>query len=431
MGFFLLRWLRVVLYVLIRVFSCATFVVLVGVLWCIVNIKDRITQGLVNSVAMDVLRINDNQYPGFHARFGTVKADGSRLISYYYFYRVGGRNGKQANYFIGNSAQMDAGVARRIAAKIYPHVSAGEDILQLKFAAEKQQIRLKDFWRFSAKDLFLIKYKNASDAVRNIEVNVLPQIGSVTLDKITNELVELRVFSPLIKAQKMSQLKVIASQLRGVLEHAVSNGYLRSQPIKRFKTIPPVKHVIQKVEVDLSAAQIKGIYYRAVKTTTHRAYLYTLRLQILTGQPLSTILASYRQDIKGNYWSLRATNGKLSGKIIPLQGPLKALFKEIISRFPLVNSLYLFPSKIARNGVDAAMDGRALAKAQQRFILDIHGQAIAMGSLIKQVELAMVRVNVPLLVVAYLFNRKVSDYLTLDPKDPLIALGLTQWYSGK
>ena len=86
------------------------------------NIKERITQALLAHVDLTINRINDNQIIGFHVRLGKLKLDGSRLASYYYFYRIGGRNGRQVNYFIGNSDVIDAGVARRIALKIEPHL---------------------------------------------------------------------------------------------------------------------------------------------------------------------------------------------------------------------------------------------------------------------------------------------------------------------
>jgi len=394
------------------------------------RIKERITQGGITSVASNVTRVNDSQYPGFHARFGKPKDDGTRLVSYYYFYRVGGRNGKQCNYFIGNSEQIDAGVARRIAAKIQPLVKRGEDILKLKFNSEKDHVRLSEFWRFSGEKMFSKKYKNANDAIRNIERNVLAQIGSVPLDKITNELVELRIFRPLLKQKKLSQLKSVASQLRGLLQFAVDSDYLVAQPIKPLTGLLVTALIPQRKSQSLSGPQIKGIYYRAAKTPKLLAYLYTLRIQILTGQSLSSILASYRQDIKGNYWSLRATNGKLTGKIIPLHGPLKILLKEVIVAFTTPDSLFLFPSKLVRNGGDVAMDPRAIAKSQQRFIMEVQGTKITSSELIQHIEMAMVELGVPGLVVAYLFDRKIEQYLTLDPKDQSIATGLTQWYSG-
>ncbi len=419
---------------LIELVGCATFVMCKVFFEAILNIKERISQGLFSSLGNDVKRVNDSQYIGFHARLGKPKADGSRLISYYYFYRVGGRNGKQVNYFIGNSEQMDAGVARRIAMKIEPHVKAGEDLLKLKFEAEKKHVRLKDFWSFCGKDFFVRKYKNSRDAIRNIEADVLPQLGSVTLDKLSQHLIELRVFSPLIKRSKVSQMKVVASQFKVLLQHAVENDYLASQPIRQtsFNTTKPNNRTKPALaELTLSPAQIKGIYYRAAKSDKNNAYLYTLRIQILSGQSLSTILASYRQDIKGNYWSLRGTNGKLTGKVIPLQGPLKLLFKDVLTRFPTPESLFLFPSKSGRKDGEDGMDARAVAKSQQRFIANVHGETLSMSKLRKQIEQAMVNIGIDPLVVAYLFDRKVDGYLRLTPKDKAIEHGLNHWYNGK
>jgi len=392
--------------------------------------RDRITQMLVTSVDNNVIRINDSQYVGFHARFGKVKADGTRLISYYYFYRIGGRNGKQCNYFIGNSEQMDAGVARRIAAKIEPLIKRGEDIVKLKFDAEKEHVRLNDFWRFSGEEFVKNKYKNSSDVIRSIEKNVLAQLGSVPLDKLTHHLVMLRVFEPLLKQKKLSQLKVVASQLRALLQHAVDKNYLNVQPIKPLRGVMAKKAVVSNPPLLLSGPQIKGIYYRAMKTPDQLAYLYTLRIQILTGQSLSTILASYRQDIKGNYWSLRASNGKLTGQKIPVQGPLKTLFKDVVAGFSNPSSLFLFPSKLKRNGNDVAMDPRSIAKSQQRFIIAVQGTKVTSSELMRNIEVAMIDLGISGLVVAHLFNRKIEQYLRLDPKDQSISTGLTQWYNG-
>jgi len=390
-----------------------------------VNIKERISPALIASLASDVNRVNDNQYIGFHARLGQRKGDGSRLVSYYYFYRVGGRNGQQINYFIGNSDTLDAGTARRIAMQIEPHIKAGKDILKMKFEAQKSNVRLKDFWRFLGREFFLNKYKNSQDALRNIEVAVLPQLGSVPLDKLQQQLIELRVIKPLVDAKKFSQLRVVVSQFRALLQLAVDHQYLQKQPLKHHVVIGegPAKAV---ADDHLSGAQIKGIYYRAGKSQKQSVYLYTLRLQILTGQPLSVILASYRQDIKGNSWLLRATNGKLTGKILPLGGPLKVLLKEVLKRFPNAHSLYLFPSK----GREVGMDARAIAKSQRRFIASVHGHGIAMSALLKDIETAMINIGVEPLVVGYLFGKKLDSYLALDPRDTAIEQGLQQWYRG-
>lgn len=422
--------LQIPLCLLFGVIDCATFVLSRCFVGWVMVIKERISVAVVKNARVELKRINDNQYQGFHARLGKLRADGSRLISYYFFYRVGGRNGRQSNYFIGNSDTMDAGVARRIAGQIHPLVKAGKDILKLKFQSEKEQVRLKDFWRFSGREYFEKKYKNSDDYIRNIERDVLPNIGSVHLRKLSDRLIQLRVFKPLIERGKPNQVKAVASQLKSLLGYAIETDYLTSLPIKS----PLIGHAnaesTQGDEVVISPAQIKAIYYRATKESGNKPYLYTLRLQILTGQSLSTILASYRQDIKGNYWSLRSTSGKLTGKVIPLQGPLKALLKEVLERFSTAQSLYLLPSKKCNDTLDVSLDPRALAKSQQRFIINVIEQKISMSKLCKQVEAAMVTNGVPVLVVAYLFDRKVEDYLRLFAKDPVIAAGLTQWYNG-
>ncbi|MDP2560319.1 hypothetical protein [Psychrobium sp. 1_MG-2023] len=404
------------------------------------NLKLRISAAELAKCSLEVTRVNDSQISGFHARFGKTNSDGYRLISYYFYYRLGGRNGRQVNYFIGNSSTMDVGTARRIAMQIEPLVKQGKDIVQMKFEAEKQTVKLKTFWRFKGADFIMKKYKNSQDAKRNFEVDILPKIGSVELSKISQRLVEVRVLKPLVSAGKKSQAKVILSQLKALLSFAVDQQYLTHQPIKKvdpsfFGSTDLSNSDLNSREprdgdAILSGAQLKGIYFRASKATRRSAFLFTLRLQILTGQSLSTICQSYRQDIKANRWLLRGSDGKLTGKSIPVTGPLKALLKEVVTEFTNRESLYLFPGKGARAKQDRNMDSRALAKAQQRFIFDVHQERVSMTQLLSDIKHAMITLKINPLVIAYLFHDNLSGYLAIESDCPSIAVGLEQWYGG-
>lgn len=396
------------------------------------NISERITEQSIAFCSADVLRINDNVLKGFHVRLGKLKLDNSRLASFYFFYRVGGRNGRQVNYFIGNSEQMDAGLARRIAVQIEPHVKAGKDVQQMKFNAEKGGVKFKEFWRFQGEEFVLVKYKNGSDIVSQFRRHILPKIGSIDLEKLSHRLIGLRIVSPLIEENKLGTARQLVSVLKQVLEKAVLEKYLQEQPIENFpqlKVSRPVKEVKENSN-QLTGAQIKGIYYRASKMSNRSVYLFTLRLQILSAQSLSMICRTFRQDIKGNKWLLRDSSGKLSGKVIPLDGPLKALLKQGVKDHTNAQSLYLIPGKGKRIIADQSMDPKSLAKLQQKFILDVHGHKRTMTQLLGDIEQAMIDVQVPPLVVAYLFHKKVESYLKLAPDDPSVKAGLTIWYGG-
>lgn len=395
--------------------------------------KDRITEQAITTCSPEIKRINDSVLNGFHVRLGVPRIDGARLASYYFFYRVGGRNGRQVNYFIGNSETMDAGLARRIALQIELHVKAGKDIEEMKFSAEKEQAKVKDFWRFLGREFIAEKYKNGQEICRLFEQHILPQIGSIQLAKINQRIVELRIINPLLKVKKFSTARSVIVYLKQLLKYAVKMNYLDSQPIDNLSINREVssnddKH--REHELSLTGAQLKGIYYRASKVTGSNTYLFTLRLQILSGQSLATICRAFRQDIKGNKWLLRDRNGKLSGKVIPCDGPLKTLLKHGVKQFTNAQSLYLLPGKGARKKDDRAMDAKSLAKLQQQFIFDVHGSKRSMGNMLKDIEKAMIDVGVSPLVVAYLFHRKVDSYLVLANDDPAIAEGLNQWYRG-
>jgi hypothetical protein len=395
------------------------------------NILGRITEQNISIANERAQRINDNVLKGFHARFGPCKEDGTRLVSYYFFYRIGGRNGRQVNYFIGNSQSMDAGLARRIAMQIEPHVKAGKDILKMKFEGEKEAVRFKDYWRYLGESFVLEKYKNGHDICRQIKQYVLPQIGSIHLKKLNHRLICLRVVDPIIDQEKLSVARSIISYLKQILQHAVAHDYITMVPMNTFENL--TKRIISnpaEERVHLSGSQIKGIFYRASKSTAKNAYLFTLRLQILSGQSLATICRSYRQDIKGNKWLLRDRNGKLNGKLIPLDGPLKALLKQGVKDYTIAQSLYLLPGKGARGKADKSMDPKSLAKHQKQFTFEVHGHQLSMSQLLVDVEQAMLHVGVTPLVVAYLFHKKVESYLQLAPDDPMISDGLQKWYRG-
>lgn len=396
------------------------------------NISERISEQVISLVALNVLRINDNVLKGFHARLGKPKEDGTRLVSYYFFYRVGGRNGRQVNYFIGNNQTIDAGLARRIAIQVDQHVKDGKDILKMKFEAEKEAVRFKDFWRYLGEEFILNKYKNGHEICRQFNQYILPQIGSIHLQKLNHRMISLRVIEPIILDKKVSIARTMVSYLKQLLLYAFKHDYISKMPILTFDALSiknkPVTN--KSVTTHLSGAQIKGVYYRANKAGSNSVYLFTLRLQILTGQSLATICRSYRQDIKGNKWLLRDRNGKLNGKAIPLEGPLKTLLKEGVKEYSLATSLYLIPGKGSRAKDDKSMDPKSLAKHQQKFINEVQGQSLSMTQLLLDIKNAMIQVGVSPLVVAYLFHTKVEEYMQLTADDPLIIEGLNTWYNG-
>jgi len=395
------------------------------------NVSERISEHTIGLAKHNVNRINDNVIKGFHVRFGKLNNDGSRLVSYYFFYRIGGRNGRQVNYFIGNSQSMDAGLARRIALQIEAHLQAGSDIEKMKFEAEKEQVKVKGFWRYLGRDFVLNKYKNGLDVCRLFEQYILPQIGSIQLTKLSHRLIKLRVVDPLIAKDQVSLARSVISYLKQLLQHSVSNNYLTTMPLMKFDVLAINPNVINKDDrVHLTGPQIKGIYYRASKANAKSTYLFTLRLQILSGQSLAVICRSYRQDIKGNKWLLRDINGKLNGKTIPLDGPLKALLKQGVKEFSNPASLYLLPGKGRRKDADRPIDSKSLAKHQKCFIDEVQGVTLSMSQFLIDIELSMIEVGVNPLVVAYLFHKKTAPYLQLSPDDPLIAQELQNWYLG-
>ncbi|NRA70479.1 MAG: DUF4102 domain-containing protein [Gammaproteobacteria bacterium] len=392
--------------------------------------KNRITDTLLRTLTSEDLRVNDVDIPGFHIRLGRPNTDGHRLVSYYFFYRLGGKNGRQVNFFIGNSSSLSAGEARRIALQIQPLVKAGKNLEKMQFEQQTSAVKLKDFWQFVGLEKFKKYYKNSQDPIRNIEGFILPMIGSVTLDQIDLRLIELRVFKPLLKNNKRSYLRIVAAQLNALFKMAVAEGAISQSQFIPFvvKLSPIIKSSMTLTK--MTGAQIKGIYYRASKIENHPAFLYCLRLQILSGQSLAVICRSYRQDVKANKWLLRNSDGKLSGRIIPLSGPLKSLTKFILKTFPKPNSLYLFPGQ-HRQGAsqdDATMDIRALAKGQKRFIESVHQIAITQRDFLVNIEQAMISQKINPLAVAYIFDKKLASNLMVAPEDPIIATALTQWH---
>lgn len=394
------------------------------------NISDRVTEQVIAHCGDDVTRINDSAIKGFHVRLGVRKSDTPRLASYYFFYRIGGRNGRQVNYFIGNSETMDAGLARRIALQIQLHVAEGKDIEKMKFEAEKEHVRLKDFWRFLGRNYIAKRYARGEEICTMIEKHVLPAIGSIHLVKLSERIITLRVINPLLQQKKISAAKSVFSYLKQLLVFAVKKDYLMQLPIQQMARISHQPTSVSKDSVSLTGAQLKGIYYRAHKDTSHSAYLFTLQLQILSGQTLATICRAFRQDIKGNKWLLRGRDGKLSGVVLPLDGPLKKLLKQGVKDFSNAQSLYLLPGKGARAKQDKGMDPKSLAKLQQQFIKEIHQHSCSMTRLLKDIEQAMISIGIEPRVVAYLFHRKVDHYFALDADDPMIQQGLNQWYQG-
>lgn len=397
----------------------------------VMNISERITEQNVNVADTNVVRINDNVIKGFHARFGQPKADGTRLVSYYFFYRVGGRNGRQINYFMGNSKSMDAGLARRIALQIEPHIAAGKDILKMKFESEKKDIRFKDFWRYLGEEFIQNKYKNSDEICRQFQHYILPQIGAIHLSKLSARLIKLRIIDPLLQENKTSLTRTLLNFINKILQYAASLDYIPALPILVIDGLTPcIKSKEMTTLPILTGAQIKGVYYRANSSSDKSVYLFTLKLQILTGQSLAIICRTYRQDIKGNKWLLRDRNGKLNGRSLPIDGPLKVLLKQGVKDFSRPQSLYLIPGKGSRAKDDKSMDPKSLAKHQKKFINEIHGIALSMSQLLKDIKQAMLQVGVSPLVVAYLFHQKVESYLQLSTDDPLIASGLDTWYHG-
>lgn len=70
------------------------------------KVSQKITDAVIANVPAEVKRVLDTEIRGFYLDVGAQKANGSRRMSYYLYYRIGGRHGTERRYKIGEVAVM-------------------------------------------------------------------------------------------------------------------------------------------------------------------------------------------------------------------------------------------------------------------------------------------------------------------------------------
>lgn len=116
------------------------------------KVSQKITDAVIASLPAEVKRVVDIEIRGLYLDVGAQKTDGSRRMSYYLYYRIGGRNGTERRYKIGEAALMTAGQARAEAKKLKSRVILNEDV----FLTRKNEQRRAEHEEDTGPDIDLL-----------------------------------------------------------------------------------------------------------------------------------------------------------------------------------------------------------------------------------------------------------------------------------
>ena len=173
---------------------------------------------------------------------------------------------------------------------------------------------------------------------RNLETHLLPEFGSLRLDRITRDGVHrwFDDYSRTAPGNANNCLRI----LRHVFNHAVACGHVVSNPARSVRPNPrrKITRFLSREEIDrLHRALERRVGAKRI-TPSQRHQIDIIRLLLLTGCRKNEIVRLRRDEVAGNQLRLR------DSKTGPRTVFLNAEARSILERMLKGNREYLFPS---------------------------------------------------------------------------------------
>lgn len=346
------------------------------------TVKLKLTDAVIKQLPAEIARVNDTEISGFYLQAGKLSADRERACIYYLYYRIGGRNGQQRRYPIGNAAVLSAQEARKEAIRLKGRVSLGEDVFLtrketysaiVKAKAEPTVVVLaKEFM-----DIYVTPQRKRPEEVeRMLHADILPTIGKLKLSQLTRRVVINKALDPILARGSKVQANKTLSILKQMFDFGIQRGLLENNPLTGTKR-QVVGGSERSRERHLSVSEIKHVFATLPQLGVSNQVITILKLILLTGCRVNEISAAKWDefDFEARMWTIpkdrvKAKKGREKEHQVPLNDKLIELLNEAKVAYGYLNSEFVFPSLSCTTVEPGAkpIDKRSVARAVNRHI---------------------------------------------------------------
>lgn len=284
---------------------------------------------------------NDKKYTDYSDTDTTglkLRAYSTGTKAYLFRYKI---NGKQKDYTLGDTDTMTLVQARAECATLRAKVKSGIDV-KLQRDTKIQEVAeiptVEQFAHTYIERWAKPKKKTWANDQRYLDVDVIPFIGTLKIDKVTKRHINALLDKKLDAGSPVAHNRLLAV-LSKFFNFAISRGEITDNPTSKITKQKEVKR--SRILTD---DEIRLLW----KVTSDESNLdistrLALRMRLITGQRSSEIVSMKTTDIENNIWNMADTkNGRPHA--IPLTG---LALDTIKAALPHARNGLLFP---ARNG---------------------------------------------------------------------------------
>lgn len=390
------------------------------------TLKMKITDKLIAAMDETITRLSDTETAGFHVRFGKTKPDGSRAAKYYFYYRVGGRGGKEGNYLIGNIGSMTSTEARDKAKELSVRVTNGEDIN----LSRKQEIKKANETKpklMTVNDLIdkfvnlklKTERKRPEIAESMFKNDVRPTIGHLPLDDLKGAKIIEMCLDPIVSRGSPIQANKTLSLLKQVLQYGYERDLIKSNVLSGTqRTSIGGKETSRKRNLNLD--EIKQFFNWLRKSSASINVKHALYLMLLTGCRSGELTQSKWEniDFDKREWffpeSIRKGNkGETESHSVYLTDEMISSLKSLQASQSMVNTEFVFPSLGENGHIDNRAISRYLARQFDKEDSNLNMEKFVPHDLRRTFTTQMKAMKIDVIVVEKLLSHKLRDMLAV------------------
>jgi integrase len=345
------------------------------------KVSQKITDAVIANVPAEVKRVVDTEIRGFYLDVGAQKTDGSRRMSYYLYYRIGGRHGTERRYKIGEAAVMTAGQARAEAKKLKSRVNLNEDV----FLTRKNEQRRAEHEEDTGPDINLLadefmriyvanQRKRPEEVERMLNADIRPTLGQLKLGKLKARDIITLCLDPIVARGSNVQANKTLSLLKQMLGFGIGRGLIDSNVLAHVQRQNIGGNEIPRDRV-LSHDEIEKVFKKLPQLKIHHQIITVLKLIVLTGCRSNEICEARWSEIdfRQNMWVIpkervKATLSRAKVHKVPLTPVVISILAELKAAYGYLNSPYILPSLKPASCLPGqkALDKRSVARAIKR-----------------------------------------------------------------
>lgn len=231
-----------------------------------------------------------------------------------------------------------------------------------------------------------IEGKEDSETIRRLNHDALPYIGKLSFDQLTLEVIEDRVFEPILEREAYSVAKRLKSDLNQIFKFARKRKLITYNPIEDIDLpTPPKKNHPAITEPHELAALVKAVWQYG---EAHQRSLISTQIAIKLSFLIFQRPGEIRQLKKSNYYKEERCLKFIASKtkqehIVPLSHQAIQLLDSIIEVYP--DNEYIFVGREGKGCISDNTMNKALERLGFAGKHTVHGSRATARTLLDEV----------------------------------------------